>query len=78
MSGINRRVDKLGRIVLPKGYREQLGLGENSKVNISIKGRTISITPADVKCIICGNVDNIVSTLNLCSECINRVKSEPH
>ena len=32
---ITRRVDKLGRVVLPIDFREQLGIGKNDQVAIS-------------------------------------------
>ena len=76
MSGIERRVDKLGRVVLPIGYRERLGLTENSKVNISMENESISITPIGEKCVMCGSKEEINQSLCLCIRCIERVKAE--
>ena len=76
MSGVERRIDKLGRVVLPIGYRERLGLIENSKVNISLDDDIISITPVKEKCVICGCEEKINHFLCLCYNCIERVKSE--
>ena len=36
MSGVKRKIDKLGRLVLPKSYREALGIDENSSVVVSL------------------------------------------
>ena len=76
MSGIERKIDKLGRVVLPIGYREHLGLTENSKVNISMENEAILITPVGEKCVMCGSKENINQSLSLCSRCIERVKAE--
>ena len=76
MSGIERKVDKLGRVVLPVGYREHLGLAENSKVNISMENEAILITPVGEKCVMCGSKEEINKSLSLCPHCIERVKAE--
>lgn len=39
-----KRLDDLGRIVLPKGLRETLGLKIGDPINIEIKGKKIIIT----------------------------------
>ena len=54
MNGIERRIDKLGRLVLPISYRNALGLSENSRVRISLCDGEISISPIEEKCVICG------------------------
>ena len=76
MSGIERRVDKLGRVVLPIGYREHLGLTENSRVNISMENEAILISPVGEKCVMCGSKEEINKSLSLCPHCIERVKAE--
>ena len=76
MSGIERRIDKLGRIVLPIGYRNKLGLADNAKVNILLMDNTILITPARKRCLMCGNEEDINKQLRLCTSCIERVKRE--
>ena len=71
------RVDKLGRIVIPIGYRRKLGLKEGTSVVININGAQITVCKEDKLCIICGNVlvDNI--TPALCKECVKKVKALP-
>ena len=75
MSGVKRKVDRLGRLVLPKSYRDALGLSENSKVCVSLNDGVISITPTDEKCAMCGNKENLHQVLRLCASCIEKVKS---
>lgn len=44
-TGIIRRVDDLGRIVLPKEIRRHLQIRENDALEISLKGQSIVLDP---------------------------------
>ena len=72
--GIEKTVDRLGRIVLPKEYRQRLGINTDDKVIISFVNDKISISPAKNICALCG-VD-IVNTgsLRICDACIKQIK----
>ena len=41
MKGIVRKTDELGRIVIPKEMRENLGITENTQIDISLKDNKI-------------------------------------
>ena len=41
---MNRKIDGLGRVVLPKEIRTQLGIQTNDMLNIELKGNKIIIT----------------------------------
>lgn len=41
---MNRKIDNLGRLVIPIGYREQLGLKNGDQVQMQLKGNKIIIT----------------------------------
>ena len=45
MNGIEKRIDNLGRIVLPMSFRKKLGLKKQDIVVVSLKESTISIVP---------------------------------
>ena len=74
MNGIERRIDKLGRLVLPISYRNALGISENSRVRISLCDGEISIIPIEEKCVMCGANKDINPSLRLCAVCIEKVK----
>lgn len=76
MCGIERRIDKLGRVVLPISYRNKLGLCENTKVTLSLVDDKIIITPANDRCLMCGNKENINKFFGLCRGCIEKIKKE--
>ena len=76
MNGIERKIDKLGRVVLPISYRKRLGLSENSSVTISLSDDMIYISASTLSCMMCGNTNNINKSLRLCQSCIDKVKNE--
>lgn len=44
-SGIIRRIDDLGRIVIPKDVRKRLGIKEGTPVEINIENDTVVLVP---------------------------------
>ena len=49
-----RKIDNLGRIVLPKEIREALGLLENSNLKITLKDEVIILEKTEPPCEKCG------------------------
>lgn len=47
-TGIIRRIDDLGRIVIPKEVRRALHIGEGDPLEISTSGRNIVLTPYEL------------------------------
>ena len=73
MRGIEKRVDKLGRVVIPIKYRRRLGLKEHSLVLVSLDEDSVSITSAERLCALCGNPNEIDFELRICRPCIEKV-----
>ena len=69
------RIDKLGRVVIPIGYRKELNLIENSDVIISLSGGQIIIEPDGDLCRLCKKSAIIKHTVPLCDSCIKNSKS---
>ena len=74
MSGIERSVDKLGRIVLPVRYRKKLGINTNDTVIVSLEDNVIIISPVKNICVLCASSLSEPSKMRLCKECINKIK----
>lgn len=75
-TGIVRKVDPLGRIVLPIEIRRTLGIGERDPLEIFTEGDTIVLRAYKPLCYICNNSENL-STLKdkkICRECIDEIK----
>lgn len=53
ITGIVRKVDELGRVVLPKEMRGVLGVEVGDQVDIVIQGSSFVVTPVKSKCVFC-------------------------
>ena len=56
-----RQIDDLGRVVIPKEFRKQLGIDPLSKINFKIEGNSIIIRPHDKKmrCMVTGKTEGV-------------------
>ena len=54
--GVPRRIDHLGRIVIPVEYRRVLGIRDGDELDLSLVGDTIAIRRADPGCSLCHNI----------------------
>lgn len=54
-TGIVRRVDELGRVVVPVELRRVLGLGEGTPVEIFTHGETVLLRRYEPLCVFCGH-----------------------
>jgi bifunctional DNA-binding transcriptional regulator/antitoxin component of YhaV-PrlF toxin-antitoxin module len=76
MSGIERNVDKLGRIVLPIKYRERLEINTDDKVIVSLDEGVITISPSKNVCALCGREIQSFCRLRVCRECVKKIKED--
>ncbi|HEY8338879.1 MAG TPA: AbrB/MazE/SpoVT family DNA-binding domain-containing protein [Egibacteraceae bacterium] len=56
-SGIRRKVDDLGRVVIPSAIRKALGLAEGDEVEVSLDGDRVVLERAQRRCVFCGADD---------------------
>lgn len=59
-TGIVRKVDELGRIVLPKSLRESYELQEGTPVEIFVDGDKIILRKYAPGCMFSGSQDNLI------------------
>ena len=72
-TGIVRKVDELGRIVLPIEMRRTLGIGEKDSLEIFIDGVVLKkYSPA---CIFCGSAKNNFDYKGkrICRDCLSNL-----
>ncbi len=76
-TGIVRKVDELGRIVLPIEMRRTLDIAERDALEIYVDGESIILKKYHPACIFCENTKDIVSFMgkNVCPECISKLKA---
>ena len=71
-TGIVRKVDELGRIVLPIELRRTLGIEEKDRIEIFVDGESIVLRKYQPACIFCDNAKDIINYKgkNICPDCI--------
>ncbi len=77
-TGIVRKVDELGRIVLPIEIRKSLDIDVKDPVEIFVDGERIVLQKYRPSCIFCGNADNVVyfNGKLICADCLAKLKSQ--
>jgi len=77
-TGIERKVDELGRIVLPIEVRKTLNIDERDSLIISIDGKKIVLEKSVQNCIICSSNDGTIQFRDkiLCASCIKELHSQ--
>lgn len=71
-TGIVRKLDELGRVVIPVELRRTLSIEEKDGLEIFVDGDRIVLRKYQPTCIFCGNADEITSFKgkNVCQKCI--------
>ncbi len=70
-TGIVRKVDELGRVVLPIELRRTMGIAERDPLGIYVDQDKIIFIKYEPACIFCGNASDvqIFHGKNVCREC---------
>lgn len=75
-TGIVRRVDDLGRIVIPMELRRTLGINVKDPLSITVEGERIILQKHRDSCVVCGSTEEIVRVNDraICASCVGAVK----
>lgn len=75
-TGIVRKMDELGRIVLPIELRRTLNIEEKDALEIYVDGENIILKKYEPACIFCGNAKNVINYKgkNICPDCMEELK----
>ncbi len=78
-TGIVRKVDELGRIVLPIELRRTLDIAEKDAIEIYVDGDAIILRKYEPTCIFCGDSRGVESFKgkNICAGCLRELKRQP-
>ena len=76
-TGILRKVDELGRVVIPIELRNKLDIHEKDPLEIYVEGNDIILRKFQPNCIFCGNTKKLVPFNNklICSKCYEKIKN---
>lgn len=71
-AGVVRKVDQLGRIVLPKSLRKRYLMNEGDPVEILVQGDHIILERYRPKCVFCGNMVEVseFKERHICGVCL--------
>jgi len=71
-TGIVRKVDELGRVVIPIELRRTMDIEEKDALEIYVDGDKIILRKYEPACVFCGNAKDVENFRgkNVCKECI--------
>jgi transcriptional pleiotropic regulator of transition state genes len=74
-TGIVRKVDELGRVVLPIELRRTLNIGQKDSLEIYVDGEKIILKKYSPACIFCGEAEGTAyfKGKNICPHCIQEI-----
>ena len=80
-TGMFRKVDSLGRFVLPKELRKTLNINQDDCLQIFLEGDSVILRKSEQKCVICNKTENdsesflTLDNKKICKECLQKIKS---
>ena len=74
-TGIIRKIDDLGRIVLPMELRKKLGIDQHDPIEIYVDGDSIILKKHQTACIFCGEQKNLIEYKgkHVCNDCAKHI-----
>lgn len=79
-AGVVRKVDQLGRIVLPKSLRKRYLMNEGDPVEIFVQGDHIILERYRPKCVFCGSMVDVrdFKERYVCGVCMEEMAEMKH
>lgn len=76
-TGVVRKIDELGRIVLPSELRRVFGIHEGDELEISVEGEHIILNKRLDVCLFCSSDERLISYKDrkVCSKCAASLSS---
>lgn len=77
-TGFVKRVDELGRILIPKELRSSLEIESKDSLEMFVDGDRIVLQKYQPACIFCSSADDIVffEGRRICASCLSKLKSQ--
>lgn len=75
MNGLTRKIDSLGRVVIPKELRRSMGIKESDELEIEAVPAGILLSPRKAVCASCGSTRGLTTLgqLSICKFCLNQL-----
>lgn len=77
-TGVIRRIDELGRLVVPKEIRNKLGIADGDPIEIYVEGEKIILKKHQIACAFCGSTDTLSEFKGhkICQKCLDEIKCQ--
>ena len=74
-TGIVRKVDELGRVVLPIELRNKFDIKVKDPIEIFVDGSSIVLKKYETNCIFCGSTKNLITHNDklICEKCAEKI-----
>lgn len=74
-TGIIRKVDELGRVVIPIEIRNKFDIVEKDPIEIYVEGSSIVLKKFEPNCIFCGNTKDLIQYKDklICPKCAKQI-----
>ncbi len=78
-TGVVRKIDELGRIVLPSELRRVFGIHEGDELEISVDGERVILQKRHDLCVFCGSdVPSVTfKGRRVCDDCLADLRNRP-
>ena len=73
--GTARRIDQLGRVVVPAELRRMLGIRQGDLLDIRVEDGRLVLLKIEPECAICARLDNLVELheKHVCKDCVREL-----
>ena len=77
-TGVVRKVDELGRIVIPIELRRTMGIEEKDALEIYVDSEKIILKKDEPACIFCSNAEDVINYKgkNICKSCLTQISKQ--
>ena len=75
-TGVVRKMDELGRLVLPSELRKTMEIMPGDPIEIMVEGQNIILRRYETRCIVCGESNDLEAHLGklFCKKCLGKLR----
>ena len=77
--GTARRIDQLGRVVVPSELRKMMGIASGDLLDFRMVDGHIALLKIDPECALCNSTDRLseIRGKHLCADCLRSIRHRP-
>jgi transcriptional pleiotropic regulator of transition state genes len=74
--GTTRRIDQLGRVVVPAEFRRTMGIREGDLLEVTSEDGRLILRKVARECALCGRADDLIDlhAKHLCRDCVQEIR----